>query len=488
MLWLVSAGRISLATAMGMLTIGAVFAADPIARKPQAVEYVRACQNPLWPGAGGFIVPGSQTCLRLFGQARFDYEYRHQFFVVTSTSGYRGTSMVGVDVITPSEYGTVRALAQVSMIYRSGEQRNATAARQGFAVDGPFGDGIPGQNAFRGGQTELAFQGFVQFAGFTAGRTASFFEPLFVTDIIGTASRVAPTNINLIGYTVALGQGVTATLSLEDGLTRRLPILNATPGRINFDYLNTAANFLNQGSNALPHLVGALQVNQAWGSAKLSGVVTSIRPAGLVPAAGIAAAVPSTKFGFAVSASARINLPTIAPGDNLALMASYGEGALQYSYPTFMLSSVSQQNLGGVGWNIGDAAFNAATGQVKLAKFWLVAAGFQHFWTPSVSSNVFAAYRSYRAPFAPTDARDSQRDGKVVSFGVNTIWTPVRGLSIALEGGYVVTDPKGRVPDINRNSNFAGINQIACNALVSNCFTKSAQQQLIGHLRIMRDF
>jgi hypothetical protein len=473
---------------LAILPAGTAQAQDLGARRPPPVEYVRACRNPIWPNAGGFVVPGTDTCLRILGQARFDYRLRQQFFRITSPSGWRATTTVGLDAVTPTEFGRLRAVAQMSFVYRSGEQRNATAIRQGFAVEGDFSaiNGPPG--AFRGGSTEVLYSGFIQFAGFTMGRTVSFFDPPFVPDIVGTAWRAAPFNVNLVGYTATLGQGLTASFSVEDPTTRRLPIVNGTRGRTTFNYVTDPANLLELGGLAAPHLVAALQLDQPWGSAKLAGVLTNVRPAGLLTPPGGQAVLPRTQYGFAVAGAVRFNLPMLAPGDNLALIAGYGQGAVHYSFSTFQLGSTAVQSLGGAGWAVGDAAFDTLSGRMKLTKHMLLAAGLQHFWTPALSSTVHGSWRRYDVPFDPVDLRDTHRDATVWTLGANTIWTPVRGLSVALEGAYVTTDPKGRVPDINRNADTSGVVRLFCNAAGSNCRTKSSQSNKMVHLRIIRDF
>ncbi len=207
--------------------------------------------------------PGTETCLRLFGQARFDYRLREQFFRATAPSGFRSTVTVGLDAVTSTEFGRLRAFAQVSAVYRAGEQRNATAIRQGFAIDGDFSAIQGPAGALRGGSTEVLYSGFIQFAGLTAGRTVSFFDPFFVPDLVGTAWRAAPFNVNLIAYTAALAPGLTASVSAEDPTTRQLPLVNGTRGRTGFNYATDSANFLSQGGIALPHLIGTMQLEQA---------------------------------------------------------------------------------------------------------------------------------------------------------------------------------------------------------------------------------
>jgi Porin subfamily len=471
-----------LAASVCALALGAdAEAAELSPRKPAPVEYVRACRSPLWPASGGFVVPGTETCLRIFGQARFDYRLRQQFFRATAPSGYRSTMTVGLDSVTPTEFGNLRAVAQLSFVSRTGEQRNATAVRQGFAIDGDFTAVQGGPGALRGGGTEVLYSGFVQFAGFTMGRTVSFFDPAFVPDVVGTAWRAAPFNINLIGYAASLGPGLTASVSAEDPTTRRLPIVNGTRGRASFNYATDPTNLLEQGGNSVPHLVAALQADQAWGSAKLAGVLTSIRAGGGLPATG-------TRRGFAVMGAARINLPMISRGSALSFIASYGHGAVHYSFSTFQLGSTPIQSLGGAGWAFGDAAFDNLTGRLRLTRHVMVAAGYQHVWGPTLSSAVHGSLRRYDVPFDPVDIRDTHRDGKVWTMGLNTIWTPVRGLSIAVEGVYIVTDPKGRIPDINRNADTSGTVRVNCNAMASNCFTTSSQSNMMGHLRFIREF
>ncbi len=102
-----------LASATGLVAVSGASAADLGAKKPSPVEYVRACYNPLWGTSGGFVIPGTQTCVRVFGQARFDYHFQQQFARGSAVVGFRGGAIVGLDAITPSEYGNVRAFAQV---------------------------------------------------------------------------------------------------------------------------------------------------------------------------------------------------------------------------------------------------------------------------------------------------------------------------------------------------------------------------------------
>jgi Porin subfamily len=490
-----------LGSAAGLAAVSGASAADLGAKKPSPVEFVRSCYNPLWGTSGGFVIPGTQTCLRVFGQARFDYQAQTTFQRTTAPSGFRGGATIGLDAITPSEYGNVRAFAAVSTTFRSGNQRTGSGTRTGTFIDGPYGSGIPGAAGLTGGGTEILVTGFIQFAGITAGRTTSFFDPFFTPEVIGTTFRSAPGNVNLIAYTAVLGSGLTASVSIEDPTTRRQAFVSSaisTAAAATGALTNTN---ITQGGIAMPHVVANLRLDQAWGSAMVAGVLTNVRAAqALAPTvlpAGTFASIPDTKYGFAVQGALKINLPMIAAGDNLVITGAYGEGALSYITSNQFSAATSGQGIGGAGFVTGDAVFDPITGSTKLIKAWSVAAGFQHFWAPTLSSTLFGSYAQIDVPGAkPLDARNYVRDGNFLTVGLNTIWQPVRGLNVALEGTYTKVDPSGRVIDINKNALFNGNLATAgggCTAATFNagavgCFTKSSDSIAQLRLRITRDF
>src|SRR5665647_54685 len=107
---------------------------------------------------------------------------------------------------------------------------------------------------------------FIQFAGFTAGSTASFFEfdgqgysniTPFVT------SSQAGGGIGVFAYTAQFGNGLSATIAAEDPTVRRSSILNA---------FGTAA----YGGRRWPDVVANLRVDQAWGSAQIMGAIHDV--------------------------------------------------------------------------------------------------------------------------------------------------------------------------------------------------------------------
>jgi hypothetical protein len=492
-----------LASATGLVAVSGASAADLGAKKPSPVEYVRACYNPLWGTSGGFIIPGTQTCVRVFGRARFDMHYSQPYARANSPLGYRGGMDVGLDAITPSEYGNVRAFAQIGAVYRSGNQRSGTNVRNGYAIDGTF---PAGTNS--GGQTEINYTGFIQFAGFTMGRTNSFFATVGAPtgEVIGTTMRSSPGNVSTIAYTAQLGNGFLATIALEDPTVRRFGVArgSSTDAAGNINFLNGITGFgaavtnFQQIGNRMPSLVAALRVDQAWGSAELSGMVNEVGLVGAIPGtfpSGGLGFSPSSKYGFAINAGLKINLPMIAAGDNLTLNAVYTEGLTSSVFSNPLGNSFQFANVGAVAVVTPDATFNAATGQFRLTKAWGVTAGFQHFWTPTISSLIFGSYGQVDVANQPLRIDDTLRDFTYWNVGLNTIWQPVRGLNIALEGVYVNLDPKGRMLDLNKHTAGNGTTLIglgcALNANGTNnaaCRTKSSDSQFITRLRITRDF
>jgi hypothetical protein len=440
-----------LASAAGMVAVSGASAADLGAKKPSPVEYVKACYNPLWGTSGGFVIPGGNTCVRVFGQARFDIGYAQQYARGASTLGYRGGMTVGLDAVTPSEYGNVRAFASIGAIYRSGNQRSGTNARLGFAFDNAsvLGGNTPSQ-------TEINYTGFIQFAGITAGRTASFFRTVGQpVEIMGLTYMSGPGNVNTIAYSASLGNGFLATVALEDPTTRRHSVVTSTNGLVT------------RGGNRAPNVIASLRVDQAWGSAELAGMVNEVSTIAGGPA------LNSSKWGYSISAGGKINLPMIAAGDALYFNGTYSSGNISAVLSNSVGSGQLAVATKGVSAATPDAVVNALGG-IRLTSAWGVTAGFQHFWTPAFSSSIYASYASVNvnAPLLAFGSASTLRDSKYLTVGLTNIWTPVRGLAIGLDTAYVRQNVQGIQADLNRGG----------------AFTNSSGSQFLGRLRITRDF
>ena len=147
---------------------------------------------------------------------------------------------------------------------------------------------------------------FIQFAGFTFGKTQSFFDVPDIADMTYQTeyarANTGGSGTPVFAYTAMLGNGVTATLSLEFYTERRanvVPVIG--PGGGNFNPGIDNAVFSH--GNETPDIVGNLRVDQAWGSAQVSGALHLNQASYYaVQPAGTTTAHPDHKWGWAVGA------------------------------------------------------------------------------------------------------------------------------------------------------------------------------------------
>ncbi|WP_336492040.1 porin, partial [Methylobacterium nigriterrae] len=288
---------------------------------------------------------------------------------------------------------------------------------------------------------------FIQFAGFTAGRASSFFD-FYAHDfeiISGTAgSDVASTN--LLAYTAKLGDGLTATLSMEDPTFRKTGVYSPANGAIaaavgsstfatfgasnapapvflgfNAAGVGTGIGFVDVVErNRMPDFVGALRYDAAWGSAQISAAVKDVNVGNFIPGsflgttgpgagvpltaanAAVRARVP-TEYGWAVQGGLKLNMPYISPGDTLYLQGAYGEGAQLYTgYSAYTGSYISNTtSIQGSPFQqyFSDATLNPVTGKMQLSTSWTVVGSYLHYWSPEWRSAFFASYGELN--FAP---------------------------------------------------------------------------------------
>ena len=149
-----------LGSAAGLVAVAGAQAADlPVKAKP--VEYVKICSI---YGAGFFYIPGTDTCIKIGGWVRAEYALgetgnSHAQFIAggggrnnridSTDTRFRARTVISLDVRTQTEYGTVRAYN------RFGFTATSTDTSGGMLY------------------TERAF---IQIAGFTFGKTQSYFD------------------------------------------------------------------------------------------------------------------------------------------------------------------------------------------------------------------------------------------------------------------------------------------------------------------------
>jgi hypothetical protein len=434
-----------LGSAAGLLAMGGAQAAD-LPLKAKAVEYVRICS--LY-GAGFFYMPGTDTCIKLGGYVRADVTLGagDYGFMAGANQGsnnrltnyylQRSRMDLTVDTRTATEYGVVRTFADMVFTVDSGSS------------------GTPGLGLYHA---------FIQFAGFTFGRTYSIFDtpwqsyPAGGPDTLPGGSNHV-TGINQVAYTADFGQGITGSIALDDETT-------AANGQSNLWNVSTgtAANFVQgiYGTNSVggqraPDIVGALRVDQAWGLAQLSVAAHDMHASyyGATEPSGH----PSDKWGFAVQGALSIkNIPT-GPGDTVNLQAVYTDGASHYNFQslfpqTFFMysgSNVAYQSLGIAG--IADGVFTNGS-SIESVKTWGFRGGYTHNWNPNWASAIYGGYGQLSYGGAGTAAICANfaviaNAGATCNpnfnfgvIGVNTVWTPVKNLAFTADVSWSNLDQK----------------------------------------------
>ena len=235
-------GKLILGSAAGLAITGAAQAADlPV--KAKAVEYVKVCS--LY-GAGFFYIPGTDTCIKLNGYVRADVTINggaahgqpawngdtgsHDRYANTLID--RSRMMLAIDTRTGTEYGVVRTFLSSKFqftTFGAGSVNpntvNTAVPNVNSAASYGLGSLVNNSNLLDtpGGGYVAVFDVFVQFAGFTFGKSASAFASPWQGSPAGQLSSFLlgghsgdGTGTNNIQYTAQFGNGVSATIGLDD--------------------------------------------------------------------------------------------------------------------------------------------------------------------------------------------------------------------------------------------------------------------------------
>src|SRR5215475_8019048 len=263
-----------LGSAAGLLAMGGAQAADlPV--KAKAVEYVKVCS--LY-GAGFFYIPGTDTCIKIGGYVRIDTTFNGGIYDAPAWSGdlgqgnryrdyfdSRSRMALTIDTRTATEYGVVRTFGQADFQFSTlGSSRNPNVLNTNLANNAQLLD-TPG-----GGYTAVEMV-FIQFAGFTFGKSASAFATPWhgypgnnSSFLLGGHDTV--TGVNNIQYTAQFGNGVSATIGLDDPTVfNRTAVTN-----LNLPLSATGSPSNNYAGVHAPDIVGNVRVDQAWGLFQIS--------------------------------------------------------------------------------------------------------------------------------------------------------------------------------------------------------------------------
>jgi hypothetical protein len=466
-----------LGSAAGLIAVSGAQAADlPV--KAKAVEYVRICS--LY-GAGFYYIPGTDTCIKLGGYLRVETAlnsnavYNGQYNSVggahNQLSNYftsRSRQDFNIDTRTATEYGVVRTYFDATFSWTTGTFTGVGTTPNGTAYSGAAPVGNPNDGGVAGGSLGV-YHAFIQFAGFTMGKTISAFDAPWVNypannfdGLVGGSGTV--TGVNQFTYTAQFGNGVSGTISAQDPVAyMQAGVLNLT-GATAAGMMGGVNGLNNIAGTRGPDLIGAITVDQAWGLFKASVAAHNNTPG--YYGASEATGHPTDNWGFAVQGALTIkNVPTGA-GDTINLQAVYTDGATRYNLSS--LAAVNYSMFGGTGLagayqsvgiaNAPDAVYtgtNFANGTgLENVKSWGFRGGFNHNWDPYWSSGLYGAYASVQygntgkvvicanQAVLLAHVGTCNPDFNVAQLGLITRWTPVKNLTFSGDFTWTRLDQK----------------------------------------------
>ena len=359
-------------------------AADlPVA--PEPVDYVRVCDA---YGARFYYIPGTETCLRVGGRVRTQFVVNNVMddgnWADRDSDGYSWLSRgyLYLDARTATEFGTLRAYVSMYMTNVNGVN-SATL-----------------DNAY------------IQWGGLTAGYLGSNANIYTGQAFMGVVTRDwSDVTTNQIAYTAAFGNGLSATIALEDRSNREVG-----------DYGGTRA----------PDLVAALGISQGWGSAKLVGALHQVYPDAAFNSTNATGSEDS--LGWAVGAGVVFNLPMINSGSNIYFQGFYADGAL--SYIGNGITGVSVVN-SATGATIGSVSDYAADGDTNSG--YSLSSGLYIQATSTIGLALDGSY-------AHVDTDNSDAVGDISRWAIDgsVQWEPVSGFVMGADVGYSNTSADAR--------------------------------------------
>lgn len=433
-----------LGSAATLVAVAGAQAADLPSKKAAPATYVKVCDA---YGAGFFVIPGTDTCVRVGGYVRAEYQYvpakdtyradgsltATNFNVTSSTTntittyatknttdetGYEMRGRIDVDARTPTAMGPARTFVRLRAANTSGIRNTSIANSYGYSMSAGSTTGITLESAM------------VQWAGFTFGVAPENYAMMPSQFYNANPWTGFPNGMKQIAYTAQFGGGLTATVALED---RR-------------DHSMQAAV---EGPSTAGVLVGNVRLDQSWGFAAIhgmvgnndyylnsSGALITSTSTGFSALSGASAADTKTKSAFAVGSTVSFKLPMIAAGDQLWLTANYSEGILSALMSGGGLSNVNsaanKRLLGGLVRADGAMSVTSSTTADNVTG-WNVAGAFTHYWAKNWRSNFSAGYIEINPA---TSTVTTWGKGQLQVYTGGLIYSPVSNLDIGLEVQY----------------------------------------------------
>jgi len=373
-----------LGSAAGLVAVAGAQAADlPVKAAP--VQYVKICT--LY-GDGFYYIPGSDTCIKFSGYIRADWGYNagagatpnyyagaagaQDRTVANHSTRHRGS--FSIDTRTQTAYGSLRTF---QTLHVSNENEGTVAV--------------------------IIARAFIQWGGFTFGRTVSFtdhegsvgdagFRSVYATQADSTTGA---NGTNQIAYTWQLGNGVTLNVGADERRVKSIANWGLNVTTVGADPTTSRAG------NNHPNPWVSLRVNQAWGAASAAVVATHNQATyyNQNPAAPCAAGAtgttqcgyPADEWGWAVISGVEVKLNMLSPGSRIGGYVNYGVGATAYTGG--LLVSPGLFGSGNqVAWGVVTDAVYFNGSSLQQTTSWSAGGGFEYFWTRNFSSTIYGTY------------------------------------------------------------------------------------------------
>lgn len=472
-----------LGSAAAIVGTAAVQAADLRAAAP--VEFVRVCDA---QGAGFFFIPGTDICMKIGGFVQAGAVVKTPNFLGDSVSGQFGPNnlrvapffganggiqtpanaggafgainMVGAGGVIAPNLGDTTTFFGTARINVDTRQRTDFGVLRTFfemAGDGnfPTAQGQTGHFILRHAMIQISNPVGV----FTAGLTFSFFSTPFPASGVTTGGAGAlggdflgnrTARVPLFAYSANLGNGFTATVSLEDrdstdgGTGTPFGIAHGIGGGQDFASNGGTSQFFGAvpGRAVLPDLVGNVTWSQGGNSVALAGVV--VRNAAHQPNTG----ATNTSTGFGLSLTGILNADFISRGSRAFARVVYVNGAGAYAGVDFMQSAwlaagtnTGLNNVQGLAANIGythqwTPQWRTTIQAGYAAQFLGANAGIVGAGNVFANTNTFTGFAPANGlvPFT-ANATNTVRSAFQVAGSV--LWTPVNGFTVGLDIGAI---------------------------------------------------
>jgi len=486
-----------------VMASGASQAADLPSRKAEPVSYVKICDA---YGQGFFVIPGTNTCVKIGAQAQIlYYAIPAQTTLDLAQSGKGGLSGASVNGAGLSgtkgiDYGTVngggiyqtagtqdvtgtqvdvRVRADARTLTDYGVLRTYAGLRFKFETGIIAGSGTAlAANGEGGSESKIAIDSaFIQYLGFTAGYVGNPFS-FYYEDQPVTALTDPHGSSTVLNYTLALDNGISLIAGVDN------PAFHIAKGSLTACCSGLDANAAHGGVGAKlgpftwPDINLVARIDQPWGSAQIAGLVhpINVQVVNTDNALGgqLNVNLPSQNVhgsGFAVLGGIKFNLPT-GDGDQLWFQGVYANGALEalgvggnqgnlsYGSQTRLLGGFQRQDQDAFAVASPIVAGSQSVALQNTTGFSGLLA-FQHYFiADTLRGNLLASYVSI-TPGNAVQNTDWLAGGlskaQEYKIGANLIWSPIKGMDIAGEVLYTKLQQK-----LTNDNNQFGVSAASC--------------------------